>query len=89
MFFFFSRLLKCHAYYLKDGGIAENAIRKAGVFAQGQIKEYSAAMRAFPLKKTMAVIAIIKEYDYKAKSGTAGQASDGDLLVELISRIIH
>ena len=89
MFFFFSRLLKCHAYHLKDGGIAENAIRKAGVFGQGQIKEYSAAMRAFPLKKTMAVIAIIKEYDYKAKSGTAGQASDGDLLVELISRIIH
>ena len=67
----------------------ENAIRKAGVFAQGQIKEYAAAMRAFPLKKTMSVIAIIKEYDYKSKSGNAGSASEGDLLIELISRIIH
>ena len=67
----------------------ENAIRKAGVFAQGQIKEYAAAMRAFPLKKTMSVIAIIKEYDYKSKSGNAGAASEGELLIELISRIIH
>ena len=46
-------------------------------------------MRAFPLKKTMSVIAIIKEYDYKSKSGNAGAASEGDLLIELISRIIH
>jgi DNA polymerase-3 subunit delta len=89
MFFFFSRLLKCHAYYMKDGGIMENSIRKAGIFAQGQIKEYAAAMRAFPVKKTMATIALIKEYDYKSKSGNAGGASEGDLLVELISHIIH
>lgn len=89
MFFFFSRLLKCHAYYAKDGGMMENAIRKAGVFSTGQIKEYAAAMRVFPIKKTMSVIALIKEFDYKSKSGNAGGASDGDLLVELISRIIH
>ena len=89
MFFFFSKLLKCHAYHMKDGGMVENAIRKAGVFSQGQIREYGAAMRAFSLKKTMAVIAVIKEYDFKAKSGTGGQASDGELLMELISRIIH
>lgn len=89
MFFFFSRLLKCHAYNMKDGGMVENSIRKAGVFAPGQIREYSTAMRAFSPKKTMGVIAAIKEYDYKSKSGTAGQASDGELLMELISRIIH
>lgn len=89
MFFFFSRLLKCHAYYAQDGGLMENAIRKAGIFSQGQIKEYAAAMRTFPIKKTMAVIALIKEYDYKSKSGNAGAASEGDLLTELISRIIH
>lgn len=89
LFFFFSRLLKCHAYYLQDGGMPENSIRKAGIFAAGQIKEYSAAMRVFPLKKTMQVIALLKEYDYKSKSGAAGQAQDGDLLLELLSKIIH
>ncbi len=89
MFFFFSRLLKCHAYYAKDGGMMENAIRKAGVFVQGQIKEYTAAMKVFPIKKTMSVIALIKEYDYKSKSGNAGQATDGEMLMELLSRIIH
>ena len=89
MFFFFSKLLKCQAYHLKNGGIAENAIRSAGIFSQGQIKEYGAAMRAFPLKKTMSVIAAIKEYDFKSKSGTGGQASEGELLMELLSRIIN
>lgn len=89
MFFFFSRLLKCHAYYSKDGGMMENAIRKAGIFQAGQIREYSAAMKVFPIKKTMSVIALIKEYDYRSKSGNAGQASDGDMLLELLSRIIH
>lgn len=89
MFFFFSRLLKCHAYYAQDGGMMENAIRKAGVFSQGQIKEYAAAMRVFPLKKTMHVIALIKEFDLKSKSGSAGLANDGDLLMELLSGIIH
>lgn len=88
MFFFFSRLLKCHAYHMKDGGMVENAIRKAGIFSQGQIREYSAAMRAFPPKRTMGAIATIKEYDYKSKSGTAGGASDGELLIELLARII-
>ena len=89
MFFFFSRLLKCHAYYAQDGGMMENAIRKAGVFSQGQIKEYAAAMRVFPLKKTMHVIALIKEFDLKSKSGSAGLADDGALLMELLSGIIH
>ena len=89
MFFFFSRLLKCHAYNMKDGGMVENSIRKAGVFSQGQIREYSAAMRVFSLKKTMAVLAAIKEYDYRSKSGNAGQATDGEMLMELLSRIIH
>jgi DNA polymerase-3 subunit delta len=89
MFFFFSRLLKCHAYYAQDGGMMENAIRKAGVFSQGQIKEYAAAMRVFSLKKTMRVIALIKEFDLKSKSGSAGLADDGALLMELLSGIIH
>ena len=89
IFFFFSRLLKCHAYYAQDGGMMENAIRKAGIFSQGQIKEYAAAMRVFSLKKTMHVIALIKEIDLKGKSGSAGLASEGDLLMELISGIIH
>lgn len=89
MFFFFSRLLKCHAYYAQDGGMMENAIRKAGVFSQGQIKEYAAAMRVFPLKKTMHVIALIKDFDLKSKSGSSGLANDGDLLMELLSGIIH
>ena len=35
------------------------------------------------------IIAQIKECDYKFKSGGSGTASEGDLLIELISRIFH
>jgi hypothetical protein len=37
----------------------------------------------------MNIIALIKKTDYKSKSGNAGVASEGELLIELISRIIH
>lgn len=87
MFFFFSRLLKCNAYYEQDKGLIENAVRKAGVFAPMQIKEYSIGVRTFPLKKTMHIIAIIKEYDYMSKSGNSGTASEGALLLEIVSKI--
>lgn len=89
LFFYFSKLLKCHAYLLQDGGVPDNAARKAGAYSPSQVAEYVQAMRSFPLKKTMGVIALLKEYDYKSKSGTAGQASEGELLIELISRILN
>ena len=36
----------------------------------------------------MAVIADIKEYDFKSKGGDAGEATQGELLLELVSRIL-
>lgn len=89
MFFYFSRLLKCHAYLAQDGGIPDNAARKAGAYSPSQVTEYVKAMRNYPLAKTMGIISLIKEYDYKSKSGGGGQASDGELLIELVSRIFN
>ncbi|MEG0518589.1 MAG: DNA polymerase III subunit delta [Bacteroidales bacterium] len=89
MFFYFSKLLKCHAYFAQDGGIPDNAARKAGAYSPSQITEYVRGMRNYPLPKAMGIISLIKEYDYKSKSGTGGQASDGDLLTELVSKILH
>ncbi len=89
MFFYFSKLLRCHAYFAQDGGIPDNAARKAGAYSPAQVAEYVKAMRNYPLNKTMGIISLIKEYDYKSKSGSGGQASDGELLVELISKILN
>lgn len=89
LFFYFSKLLKCHAYLVQDGGMPDHAARKAGAYSPSQVNEYVQAIRNFPLKKTMAIIALLKEYDYKSKSGAGGQASEGELLLELISRILN
>ncbi len=50
--------------------------------------EYETAARNYPPRKVMAAIAFLKEYDYRSKSNERGDASDGDLLMELLSRLV-
>lgn len=51
--------------------------------------EYDTAVRNYPLKRCMAVIALLKEYDYKGKGGDVGEASPAELMVELTARILN
>ena len=52
------------------------------------LKEYDAARRNYPLQKTMAIISLLTEYDYKGKGGDAGEASPAELFTELITKIL-
>lgn len=88
LFFYFSKLLKAYAYLKQDGGTPENAAKKAGAFGS-QESEYATAIRNYSYPKVMGIIALMKECDYKFKSGGAGTASEGELLIELISKILH
>ncbi len=51
--------------------------------------EYDAAVRNYPLKKSMAVISLLKEYDYKGKGGDSGEATASELMVELTAKILN
>lgn len=51
--------------------------------------EYDTAVRNYPLKKCMAVIALLKEYDFKGKGGEVGEATPAELMVELTVRILN
>ena len=51
--------------------------------------EYDTALRNYPLKKCMSVIALLKEYDYKGKGGDVGEATPAELLVELTAKILN
>ncbi len=88
LFFYFSKLLKAYAYLKQDGCTPENAAKRAGAFGS-QEKEYATAMRNYTYPKVMGIIALMKDYDYKFKSGGSGTATEGDLLIELISKIFH
>jgi len=51
--------------------------------------EYDAAVRNYPMKKCMAVVALLKEYDYKGKGGDVGEATPAELMVELTAKILN
>jgi DNA polymerase-3 subunit delta len=51
--------------------------------------EYDTAVRNYPVKKAMAAIALLKEYDYKGKGGDVGEATEAQLMVELTSKLLN
>lgn len=51
--------------------------------------EYDTAVRNYPVKKCMAVIALLKEYDFKGKGGEVGEATPAQLMVELTAKILN
>jgi DNA polymerase-3 subunit delta len=51
--------------------------------------EYDVAVRNYPLNKCMAVISLLKEYDYKGKGGDVGEATPSELMVELTAKILN
>ena len=83
----FIKILRYHA------AVADHASRQEIASAIGInpyfIGDYEAAARNYPLKKCMKVIAVLREYDYRSKSNARGSADDGELMLELISRILN
>ena len=51
--------------------------------------EYDRAVRNYPVRKTMKIISLLREYDYKSKSTAGSATADGALLSELISKILR
>lgn len=85
----FSRILKYGALLMSDPRPAND--RKAKVLGVSPyfFSEYDTAVRNYPVKKCMAVIALLKEYDYKGKGGDVGDVSPAQLMVELTAKILN
>lgn len=52
-------------------------------------REYDVAVANYPVRKALEVISLLCDYDYKSKGGDAGEATPGDLLVELTNKILN
>jgi len=52
-------------------------------------REYDTAVRNYPVKKAMAVIGLLCEYDYLGKGGDGGAATPDQLLIELVAKILN
>ena len=89
LFAHFYRILKYEAYMMKNPGASSS--EKASVLGINPyfLKEYDAAVRNYPARKCLAVIGLVKEYDFKGKGGNAGEATQAELLMELIAKILN
>ena len=85
----FYRILKYGALLMKVPRPAND--QKAKVLGVNPyfFSEYDTAVRNYPVKKCMAVIALLKEYDYKGKGGDVGEATPAELMVELVAKILN
>ena len=88
LFFYYSRVLKAYGYIAKERVSHSTALQKAGIYA-GQVEEYSKVLRNYTLPQVMKIIAKIKECDYKSKSNSRGNSTDGELLCDFILECLH
>ena len=52
------------------------------------LKEYTQAASLYPNNKVFAILGLLREYDLKSKGMGAGQTDDGELLKELLLKIL-
>ena len=80
----FTKILKYH--YVTD---KSQAARELGVNPYF-LKDYELAARNYSLGKTFEVVSLLREYDLKSKGvDSTGNTEPGDLLKELIFKIVH
>lgn len=82
---FFSRVLIYH--YLQDK--SKNAVAASLSVNPFFVTDYQQAAKTFGAGKVIKIISLLREYDLKAKGVDNVSASDGELMRELIFKILH
>lgn len=85
----FYRILKYEAALLKNPAMSKSDRAKLLGVNPYFMEEYDVAARNYPIRRCMKVISLLEEYDFKGKGGGSGEASQGDLLMELVSKILN
>ncbi|MFD0964140.1 DNA polymerase III subunit delta [Pseudofulvibacter geojedonensis] len=82
---FFSQLLQYHALADKSKFSVAKALKVNPYF----VGEYLVAGKNYPMKKVSQVISLLREADVKSKGVGASNLPQGDLLKELLYKIMH
>lgn len=87
----FSRILRYGALLARGGQpSAEDKARALAGVNPYFYKEYDTAVRNYPVRKAMAAISLLCDYDYLGKGGDGSTVvSDGELLVELTAKLLN
>jgi DNA polymerase III subunit delta len=82
---YFTKILVYHSLPDKSPNNIAAALKVPPFF----VKEYVQAAKSYSLNKTVAVISYLREYDLKSKGYDNGGTSEGELLKELVFKILH
>ena len=85
LFFFFSKLLALHFMPDKSTRSITSSLQINAYFVQ----DYLTAIKHFPRQKVIQIISLLREYDLKSKGFGNGSTDEGELLKELIFKILH
>ena len=85
IFSFFRRLLIYHYLSDKSRNNVASVLRVNPFF----VSEYELASRNYSQKKTVRIISLIRDFDMKSKGFGNVSGSEGDLLKELLFKILH
>jgi DNA polymerase-3 subunit delta len=84
LFGFFSQLLHFHGMHDKNPRNVAAALKINPYF----VNEYITAARNFPMRKVSGIISILREFDAKSKGVNSNAVPQGDLLKELLVKIL-
>ena len=85
LFNFFSQLLHFHGLNDKSPRSVASALKINPYF----VNEYVTAAKHFPMKKVSLVVSILREFDVKSKGVGSNAVPQGDLLKELLVKIMN
>jgi len=85
LYAYFSKLLIYHALSDKSKNQVASSLGVSPYF----VSDYERAARNYPAPKLKTIIGLLREYDLKSKGVGNASATEGDLMKELIFRILH
>ena len=85
LFSYFSKILTYHCLPDKSN----NAVAAALGIKPFFVADYQQAARSFPVGKVVSVISYLREYDLRSKGVGNAMTTDGELMKELIFKILH
>ncbi|NRR92625.1 DNA polymerase III subunit delta [Winogradskyella undariae] len=84
LFGFFSQLLQLHGMSDKNPRSLATALKVNPYF----VNEYIEAARNYPMKKVSFIIGVLREFDVKSKGVGSNSVPQGDLLKELLVKVL-
>lgn len=85
LFSFFSKLLHLHGLHDKNPRSVASSLKVNPYFVDDYIK----AARNYPMKKVSQIVATLREFDVKSKGVNSNSVPQGDLLKELMVKILN